>query len=274
MKGRGKGISRYLNPIWCYNLPVRMSEAVPKLNLFLEGCQGLGIPIDEHQEEQFARYCATLADWNQRVNLTSIVEPDAVQTLHFLDSLTVAGALPSQTLQSGRVLDVGAGAGLPGVPLKIAFPDIHLELMEATGKKVTFLHHLVDYLELADVEVRQGRAEDLANDPALRESFDAVLARGLAKMAALVELTLPFLRPGGLLVAHKKGDIREELSEAAKAIQVMGGKPPSMHQVDAPGLPDDRVLVIVEKVAPTPAGYPRRAGMPAKKPIGKRNSHG
>ena len=246
-----------------------MSEASPKLNLLLDGCQGLDIPIDERQEEQFARYCATLAEWNQRVNLTSIVEPEAMQTLHFLDSLTVAGALPTETLQGGRILDIGAGAGFPGVPLKIVFPGIHLELLEATGKKVTFLRYLVDYLELGGVEVRLGRAEDLAKDPALREHFDAVLARGVAKMAALAELTLPFLRPGGLLVAHKKGDINQELSEAAKAIRVMGGKPPSLRQIAIPGLMDDRVLVIVEKVSPTPVGYPRRAGMPVKQPIGR-----
>ena len=244
-------------------------EAGPKLNLLLDGCKELGIAIDEHQAKQFARYSATLADWNHRVNLTSIVEPEAVQTLHFLDSLTIAGALPTETLQSGRVLDVGAGAGFPGVPLKIIFPGIHLALMDATGKKITFLRHLVDHLELADVEVHLGRAEDLAKDASLREGFDVVLARGLAKMAALVELTLPYLKPGGLLVAHKKGDIDTELHDATKAIRVMGGNPPSIREVKAPGLTDGRVLVIVEKVSSTPVGYPRRAGLPAKQPIGK-----
>jgi 16S rRNA (guanine527-N7)-methyltransferase len=269
LKGRGKHFSLYLIPIWCYNLFVRMPKAIPKLNLLMDGCQVLGIPIDERQEKQFSRYCLTLADWNQRVNLTSIVEPEAVQTIHFLDSLTVAGALPEETLQGGRVMDIGAGAGFPGVPLKIAFPGIHLELLEATGKKVTFLNHLVDYLELSNVEVRLGRAEDLAKDPALREKFDAVLARGVAKMATLVELTLPFLRTGGLLVAHKKGDITEELHDATKAIRVVGGKPPIIKQVEVPGLTDDRVLVIVEKVSPTPSAFPRRAGMPTKQPISK-----
>ncbi len=243
-------------------------EAGPKLNLLLDGCRELGISLDEHQQEQFARYSATLADWNQRVNLTSIVEPEAVQTLHFLDSLTVAGALSTETLESGRVLDVGAGAGFPGVPLKIVFPGIKLGLMEATGKKVAFLRHLLDYLGLGDVEVQHGRAEDMANDSALRESFDVVLARSLAKMAALVELTLPFLRSGGLLVAHKKGDIDKELNDAAKAIKLMGGKAPNLREVNTPGLNDGRVLVVVEKVSPTPLGYPRRAGMPAKQPIG------
>jgi len=246
---------------------VSTQEAGPSLNLLLDGCKELGITIVAHQEKQFARYSATLADWNQRVNLTSIVAPDSVQTLHFLDSLTVAGALLTETFQSGRVLDVGAGAGFPGIPLKIAFPGIHLALMEATGKKVTFLQHLVDHLDLANVDVHLGRAEDLAKDSSLRETFDVVVARGLAKMAALVELTLPFMKPGGILVAHKKGDIDNELHEATKAIRVMGGKPPSIRQVEAPGLTDGRVLVIVEKVFPTPIAYPRRAGLPAKQPI-------
>ena len=244
-------------------------EANPKLSTLLEGCRKLGISIDDHQEQQFTRHYTTLADWNQRVNLTSIVQPEAVQTLHFLDSLTVANALPAGILQSGRVLDVGAGAGFPGIPLKIAFPGIKLELIEATAKKVDFLYHLVDHLGLDGVEVRLGRAEDLANNPKLRESFDVVLARGLAKMAALAELTLSFLRPGGLLVAHKKGDIDQELTDATKAIKVMGGKPANLRTVGAPGLKDGRVLVMVEKVSPTPVGYPRRAGLPVKQPIGK-----
>ena len=240
----------------------------PELNLLLEGCRGLHISINEHQERQFSRHYATLADWSKRINLTSIVQPEAVQTLHFLDSLTVANALPTGALQSGRVLDVGAGAGFPGIPLKIAFPEFKLELIEATAKKVNFLYHLIDHLGLDGVEVRLGRAEDLANNPNLRESFDVVLARGLAKMAVLAELTLSFLRPGGLLVAHKKGDIDQELTSAAKAIKVMGGKPPNLRNVEAPGLNDGRVLVVVEKVSPTPVGYPRRAGLPAKQPIG------
>tara|TARA_B100001750_G_scaffold192470_1_gene163204 strand:+ start:549 stop:1301 length:753 start_codon:yes stop_codon:yes gene_type:complete len=247
---------------------VGTQEANIKLDLLLDGCRELRISIDQHQERQFSRHYTILADWNKRINLTSIVAPEAVQTLHFLDSLTVANALPAGTLHSGRVLDIGAGAGFPGIPLKIAFPGIKLELIEATTKKVKFLDHLVDHLGLDGVEVRLGRAEDLANNPNLRESFDVVLARGLAKMAALAELTLPFLRPGGLLVAHKKGNIDQELINATKAIKVMGGKPANLQNIGAPGLKDGRVLVVVEKGSPTPVGYPRRAGLPAKQPIG------
>lgn len=242
-------------------------EASLKLDLLLEGCRELHISIDEHQKQQFSHHYNALADWNKRINLTSIVQPEAVQTLHFLDSLTVVNALPAGALQSSRVLDVGAGAGFPGIPLKIAFPGIKLELIESTAKKVNFLYHLIDHLGLDGVEVRHGRAEELATDQNLRESFDVVLARGLAKMATLVELTLSFLRPGGLLVAHKKGNIDQELTNATKAINIMGGKPANLRNVVAPGLNDGRVLVVVEKVLPTPVGYPRRAGLPAKQPI-------
>ena len=245
-----------------------MSTQEANLNLLHEGCRELRIPIDARQEQQFMRHYTTLTEWNQRINLTSIVQPEAVQTLHFLDSLTVANVLPVGVLQNGRVLDIGSGAGFPGIPLKIAFPGIKLELIESTAKKVKFLYHLIDHLGLDGVEVRLGRAEDLANNPKLRERFDVVLARGLAKMAALAELTLSFLRPGGLLVAHKKGDINQELTDATKAIKIMGGKPATLRDVCAPGLKDGRVLVVVEKVSPTPVGYPRRAGLPAKQPIG------
>ena len=187
----------------CYNLRMHTLEAEGRLGLLAAGCRAIGLELSPEQEEQFARYARVMIEANTRVNLTSITEPDAVQTLHFLDSLTVAGALPESTLSCGRVLDVGSGAGFPGVPLKLVFPGIRLELLEATGKKTAFLRELIAELELPDVAVHTGRAEDLAHDVSLRGAFDVVLARGVAKLAALVEVTLPFLRVGGVLVAHK-----------------------------------------------------------------------
>ena len=196
------------------------------------------------------------------MNLTAITEPEAVETLHFLDSLT----LPESTL--GRVLDVGSGAGFPGVPLKIAFPGLRMELLEATGKKAAFLRELVAALGLEDVAVHHGRAEDLGREPSLRGAFDAVLARGVARLSTLAELTLPFLRVGGVLVAHKSADVGAEVDGAAEAVRTLGGAAPVVHSVSAPGLDDGRTLVVVEKVSATPDKYPRRAGMPAKRPIG------
>ena len=166
------------------------------------------------------------------------------------------------------MLDVGSGAGLPGVALKIAYPGIRLDLLEATGKKVAFLRDLLAHLELPDVMVQHGRAEDLAHDPSLRGAFDAVVVRGVAKMAALAELTLPYLRVGGVLAAHKKDNVGPELVAAAKAVSLLGGAAPELRPVSAPGLEDGRALAVVEKVAATPKGYPRQAGMPIKRPIG------
>ena len=243
-------------------------EAEGRLGLLAAGCRAIGLELSPQQEEQFARYARVMIEANTRVNLTSITEPDAVQTLHFLDSLTVAAVLPKATLTDERVLDVGSGAGFPGVPLKLVFPGIRLELLEATGKKTAFLRELVGELELPDVAVHTGRAEDLAHDVSLRGAFDVVLARGVAKLAALVEVTLPFLRVGGVLVAHKSATADAEATAAAKAVRVLGGATPDVHPVVAPGLEDGRTLVVVEKVAGTPKGYPRRAGMPVKHPIG------
>ncbi len=247
---------------------MRTVEAEGKLGLLTAGCRAIGVELSQHQEEQFARYSRFLREANTRVNLTSITEPDAVETLHFLDSLTVVAALPESTLRGGRVLDVGSGAGLPGVALKIAFPGIRLDLLEATGKKVAFLRDLLAHLDLPDVMVQHGRAEDLAHDPSLRGAFDAVVARGVAKMAALAELTLPYLRVGGVLAAHKKDNMGPELLVAAKAVRLLGGAAPELRPVSAPGLEDNRALAVVEKVAATPKGYPRQAGMPIKRPIG------
>jgi 16S rRNA (guanine527-N7)-methyltransferase len=242
------------------------------VELLITGAAALGIPLDEAQQRQFARYYQELVEWNRRVNLTSVTEWEQVQAVHFLDSLTVALALPPAVIQGGRVLDVGSGGGFPGLPLKIAFPRLQVGLLESRGKKAAFLRHLAARLELGGVEVYQGRAEELARDPALREAFDAVLARGLEKMPVLAEITLPFARIGGILVAQKKGDIALELAEAQEALYSLGGGTPEVRWLQVPALPEARALVVVPKVAPTPEKYPRRPGMPAKRPLGYRAS--
>ena len=247
---------------------MQTTEAETKLRPLAEGARAIGVELSPTQEEQFAAYARLLLEANRRVNLTAITEPDAVETLHFLDSLTAAAALPESTLAEGRVLDVGSGAGFPGVPLKIAFPGVRMELLEATGKKAAFLQELVSELGLQDVAVHHGRAEDLGRGASLRGAFDAVLARGVARLSTLAELTLPFLRIGGVLVAQKSADVDAEVKAAAEAVRVLGGAAPVVHTVSAPGLDDGRTLVVVEKVEDTPDKYPRRAGMPAKRPIG------
>ena len=230
------------------------------------GTERLGIKLGEKELALFQTYYEELVDWNKRVNLTSITGYEQVQTNHFLDALTVTLAWSPERQQS-RVIEVGAGAGIPGIPLKIAFPQIQLVLVEATARKTTFLHHIVEKLGLTDVEVVIGRAEEVAHNPQYRAQSHVVLARGLAKLAALGELTLPFCATGGLVIAHKKGDIREEVKRAENAIKTLGGRLKEIIPVTLPEFPDNRCLVVIEKVSATPDKYPRRAGMPAKRPI-------
>ena len=232
------------------------------------GAQKLGLPLTPEQLEQFVIYYRELADWNQRLNLTSITGHEEVQIKHFLDSLTVTLALePPFDESSFRLIDIGTGAGLPGIPLKIVLPTIKLVLLEATAKKADFLRHLKDRLGLADVEVVVGRAEEVAHQAQYREQFDLVLSRAVASLPALVELTLPFCRVRGSFIAQKKGDIEGEVYRADRAIRLLGGSLREVKRVDLEEFTDERFLVIIDKVQPTPANYPRRPGIPAKRPI-------
>lgn len=235
------------------------------MNKLAEGASKLGFVLDQHQLEQFELYYQELASWNERMNLTAIIAYQEVQLKHFLDSLTVLLALhPGDRIS--RVIDVGTGAGMPGLPLKIALPYLKLTLLEATAKKVAFLRHLVERLTLKEVEVITGRAEEVAHLPAYREQFDLVLSRAVAGLPTLAELTLPFCRLGGLLVAQKKGDIEEEIRRAGRAITLLGGRLTEVKEVSLTGL-ERRLLVVVDKVNYTPPLYPRRPGIPAKRPL-------
>ena len=235
-------------------------------DLLATGAKALGIRLSETQTSRFVRYYDELARWNERVNLTSITEWEAVQSRHFLDSLSAALALSPQMLQSGSFIDVGSGGGFPGLPLKLAFPGMRGTLLEATAKKTAFLAHLSEILELEDISVRTGRAETLAHEAEMREAFDMALARAVAEVATLAELTLPFVRVGGIVVMHKKADIADELEQAQGAIETLGGRLREVLPVTLPGL-DERALVVLEKQHPTPERYPRRPGMPAKRPL-------
>lgn len=223
--------------------------------------------LTPHQLDLFEAYYRELADWNQRVNLTAITGYQEVQVKHFLDSLTVCQAVPVGPAVAMRVIDVGAGAGLPGLPLKLAFPNIHLALVESVGKKARFLEHLVATLSLSGVEVLTGRAEELAHQPRLRESFDLAVSRGVAKLPSLLEYTLPFCAPGGRVAVWKRGGIKEEIASAARALAALGGGTPKVYPVVLSALADGRVLLAVQKSGLTPARYPRRPGIPDKRPL-------
>ncbi|MDD4859260.1 MAG: 16S rRNA (guanine(527)-N(7))-methyltransferase RsmG [Dehalococcoidales bacterium] len=235
------------------------------MDILASGARHLGLSLDTNQLARFHTYYEELIDWNGRINLTSITEYNEVQVKHFLDSLSVIQGLGDNRLL--RIIDVGAGAGFPGLPLKIALPEISLTLLEATAKKTVFLQHLVDKLALDNVEIVTARAEEAAHRSEYREQFDVVLARALAELPVLAELCLPFVKIGGVFIAQKKGDIALEFKSAERAIGLMGGRLREVKPVTLEELSDDRCLVIMEKVTPTPPQYPRRPGMPNKRPI-------
>jgi 16S rRNA (guanine527-N7)-methyltransferase len=235
----------------------------------LEGTGKLGIKLNSRQIEQFEVYYRELIEWNTRINLTAITDYSSVQVKHFLDSLTVAPALSAQEVTDPdfRIADIGTGAGFPGFPLKILFPQPRLVLIEPTAKRAAFLQHIVRKLELENVEVLNSRAEDAAHLLLYREQFALVLSRAVAMLPTLVELTLPFCRVGGRLIAQKKGEIEQEVIRAKEAIATLGGKLSQIRKIELEEFNDARYLVIIDKIRPTPDRYPRRAGLPKRRPI-------
>ena len=234
----------------------------------------MGIELSDAQVDAFRRFQDEMSDWNQRMNLTAITDPAEVESKHCLDSLSCLLALPyidgrplaAWLASSPKAVDIGSGAGLPGLALKIVWPDLRLTLLDATAKKCRFMQHMVDVLGLADVTVVQARAEDFGQH-AGRMAFDLALARAVSRLPTLLEYGLPLLKLGGWFVIQKGREPQEELVSARLALQTLGG---SLHQVlpvTVPGLEAERSLVIVAKAAKTPAAYPRRAGIPERQPI-------
>jgi len=232
----------------------------------LGGARVLGLPMSPHQLAQFERYAADLVEWNRRANLTTIVDPLDIVRKHFLDSLSVLSVCDPDL--GARIVDVGSGAGFPGLPLRIARPDLHVTLLEATRKKCDFLRHVVGVLALDNVHVVNARAEDAARDAAHRERYDVSVARAVAEAPTLLEILLPFVKVGGCALAMKSGGVEAEVERAGAAIAALGGRVQRIAPVNVPGIDEPRYVVVVDKVTPTPDKYPRRAGMPHKRPIG------
>jgi 16S rRNA (guanine527-N7)-methyltransferase len=222
-----------------------------------------GLPLSSLQLDQFAAYAAELRGWNERVNLTAITDQHGIVARHFLDSLRCA---QSWGTSPDSLVDVGAGAGFPGLPLKILRPELQLTLIESTAKKADFLRHMVDLLELANVTIVVARAEAVGRDAAHRERYDLTVARAVAELRVLAEYCLPLCRIGGRFLAPKGSQIESEAQAAQTAIELLGGRLVAIEPVQLPEL-DPRSLVVVEKIAPTPARYPRAPGIPAKRPL-------
>ncbi|MBI4299842.1 MAG: 16S rRNA (guanine(527)-N(7))-methyltransferase RsmG [Chloroflexi bacterium] len=226
------------------------------------GLREWGWELTPAQREQFEWYYRELVEWNKRFNLTKITDYEEVQVRHFLDSLSALQVMGAP--EEARIIDVGSGPGFPGLPIKIVLPQVHLVLLDSVGKKTHFLEHICGVLGLPDVEVIKERAEVLAHNPAYRETFDWALARAVDKLPSLVEVLLPFCRPGGAAIAYKGPEVAEELGEAENAIATMGGSIREVREFYLDG--SERSLVVIDKSTPTPARYPRRPGLPRKRP--------
>jgi 16S rRNA (guanine527-N7)-methyltransferase len=228
-----------------------------------------GVELNATALDQLAVYERELLAWNaERANLTAITDPDAVETRHFLDSISLLGCV--EFARNARVVDVGTGAGFPGLALKIIRPDLHVTLIDSVGKKTAFLMHMVKMLRLDNVRVLTVRAEDAGQDAAHREAYDLAVARAVAYLPTLVEYLLPLCRVGGCCVAMKGESAAQEVEEAAFALETLGGRVAGMHRVVLPETDENHQLVVIEKVRPTPPSYPRPAGRPTKRPLRRR----
>ena len=224
-----------------------------------------GLSLTPEQQAAFSFYERELLAWNTHTNLTTITDPEAITVRHFLDSLSVSPVLPRT--EGIRLIDVGAGAGFPGLPLTIVFPRIQVTLLEATGKKTRFLNHIITTLNLPNATTLNARAEEAGQMPDQRAQYAVAVARAVARLPALLEYLLPLVQIGGQAIAMKGETAPEEIADARRALDILGGQVKSVEAVKLPGLEDIHHLIVIEKIAPTPPQYPRRPGVPTRKPL-------
>lgn len=233
----------------------------------IEGAKVLNVELTDKQADQLMRYKELLVEWNEKMNLTAITEDMEVITKHFLDCLTVQSSIDLAQVKS--LVDVGTGAGFPGLVLKIAFPNVHITLIDSLNKRLKFLQHVIDELGLTGIECVHGRAEDLGKNKAYREQFEVCASRAVANLAVLSEYTLPFVKKGGYLIALKGQKLDEEFAEGEKAITILGGTIDKLVDVVVPYTDLNHRIAKIKKVKETPKKYPRKAGEPTKAPLGK-----
>lgn len=236
-----------------------------RTKILTEGSNYFGIELNETQIQQFLDYYEILVEWNEVMNLTAITEFDEVMRKHFVDSMALGKAIKVEEQHS--LIDVGTGAGFPGIPLKIVYPHLEVVLLDSLNKRVKFLNAVIEKLGLKGIKAVHGRAEDFARQKEYREMFDVSVSRAVANLASLSEYCLPYTKVGGYFVPYKSGNIEEELKEGEKAVQILGGKTEDVVKFSLPDSDIERSLVVIKKVKETGKKYPRKAGLPAKEPL-------
>lgn len=232
---------------------------------FEKGLRELKIQLKDEQIQQFLQYYDLLIEWNSFMNLTAITDFQEVITKHFLDSLTLVNAVSIDKIAT--LIDIGTGAGFPGIPLKIAFPHLKVTLLDSLNKRIKFLNEVIQTLNLKEIETIHGRAEDYAQNPKYREKYDLCVSRAVANLSSLTEYCLPYVRPTGRFIPYKSGTVEEELKEAQKAIKTLGGEQQEVLRFPLLDTDMERSLIVIEKKKNTPKKYPRKAGLPTKEPI-------
>lgn len=240
------------------------------LTSFEKGLEQLSITLSGEQKQQFLTYYEYLVEKNKVMNLTAITEYEEVITKHFLDSLAVVktSCFKPEKLARKRLIDIGTGAGFPGIPLKIAFPELEILLLDSLNKRINFLNEVTEMLGLTNINTVHGRAEDYAKQKGYRESFDFCVSRAVANLSTLSEYCIPFVKQGGCFISYKSGSVDQELIQAEKAVKILGGQREEVVRFSLADTDMDRSFVVIHKAKPTPKKYPRKAGLPSKEPLG------
>jgi len=237
-------------------------------NILIDGAQKIGINLNKEQIKKFSQYLELLIQWNQKINLTSLKTPQEIIIKHFLDSISCIKVFDKYIdIEGISIIDVGTGAGFPGIPIKIACPSISLSLLEARKKKTIFLEKIVEEMNFQRVEILNGRAEAFGKCPDYREKYDIALSRAVALLSTLCEYCLPLIRVGGLFVAQKGRSYKEEIDKALKTVQLLGGELIGVENVRIPFINQERYLLVIKKIKDTPSKYPRKEGLPQKRPL-------
>ncbi len=236
----------------------------PEIKEFERGLKELNLELSDTQKQQFIDYYEMLVEKNKVMNLTAITELSDVIKKHFIDSLTLTKVI---TLKNQKLLDLGTGAGFPGIPLKIAFPDLEVVLLDSLNKRLLFLQEVIEKLQLKNITTLHGRAEDYGNNPKYREKYDLCVSRAVAKLSSLSEFCIPYVNKDGFFISYKSGKVEEELISSERAFKLLGAKLETVNNFLLPGTDIERSLVVIKKIEKTSKVYPRGAGKPSKEPL-------